>query len=426
MLKKYNFKTKLYLLFIYLLAIASIIYVFKNYNFNPSYNSIEVIIVFSVLAVVAESLQVEINHISVSTGFIITIAVVLLFGPKVSIIVVSAGALLRVSKSNNKIVHILNTPIYMTLFNISNFIISTLLSSKVYEILGGQYYNIKGITFLPVAAFACSFLLTNFLIIYYLVHTYTSKNFFALLSENISMGLLNIIAMVPLGIMIAVAYLQNQYLGIIITFGPILLARYSIMLYINMKKSYVDTVNALSLAIEAKDQYTEGHSSRVVYYAEKIGREMRFSENHIDNLKIASILHDIGKIGIPEAILNKPGRLTDEEYAVIKSHPSIGANIIKDIDALKGISDVIKHHHERYDGKGYPDGMGGDRIQLDAYIISLADAYDAMCSDRPYRKAMTREQAVDIIKQERGKQFNPKVVDVFLKILESEGDKICS
>ncbi|HBM81727.1 MAG TPA: hypothetical protein DD426_13005, partial [Clostridiaceae bacterium] len=182
-------------------------------------------------------------------------------------------------------------------------------------------------------------------------------------------------------------------------------------------------VKALSLAIEAKDKYTEGHSMRVFEYAEKIARNMKYSEEHIENLRIASLLHDIGKIGIPEAILNKPGRLSEDEYDIIKQHPVIGANIIKDVDALKKSQKIVRWHHERYDGKGYPDGIGGDDIPLDAYIISIADAFDAMCSDRPYRKAMTKSQAVNIIKDERGKQFHPKVADVFLDILKSEGDK---
>lgn len=422
MLKNLNMKTKLYIIAVYLAAILIVLYEFGNPD-GLHAKPFEIVF-FAFLSILAESLQVNFSDISISTGFTVTLASVLLFGTKAAMIIISAGTLFRVIKKDNNIYHIFNTPPYKSLFNVADLIISVAISTKLYEYAGGRYYT-DNMSILPIILLTIVFLVVNYSIIYYLVYTITNKNFLQLLYENISMGLLNIIAMAPLGIGIAMIFRRAGYLGVIVLFAPILLARYTFLMYINMKKSYMDTVRALSLAVEAKDRYTEGHSSRVVGYAEKIGREMRLSESHIENLKISSLLHDIGKIGIPEAILNKPGKLTNEEYTRIKEHPIIGADIVKDVDALKNSVDIIRHHHERYDGGGYPDGIGGDDVPLDAYIISLADAFDAMCSDRPYRKAMPMEKAVEIIKQERGKQFSPKVVDTFLKVLDTVKEKPC-
>ena len=366
-------------------------------------------------------MQVVYNAISVCTGYTVLLASMLLFGPMATIIIVCTGTMLRIYKTNNKFRFVFNVPLYKTLFNISIMLISIVLSAKVYEFLGGIYYKFNA-SFIPILCMSLTFLIVNYFLIYFLIHLISGEKFFSLLARNVPMGLLNFIAMLPLGVMTAIGFKQYNYLGVIVVFGPILLARYSFVLYANMKESYMDTVRALSMAVEAKDRYTEGHSSRVVEYAEKIGTAMRFTENHLETLKIASLLHDIGKIGIPEAILNKPGRLSDEEYNVIKTHPVIGANIIKDVSNLKSVVNIVKYHHERYDGTGYPEGLKGDAIPIEAAIISVADAYDAMCSDRPYRKAMPKEKAISILKEEKGRQFNPKVVDVFLKILSRQSN----
>lgn len=420
MFKEFNLKTKIYIIFIYAISIFLIINIYFDYYPNFKINLYNLII-FTILAIITESMHVLFNNISFNTSFTIALASILLFGPIFAIIITSLGAAFRIYKKDNKLCCILNVPIYKTLFNMSIMIISSALSSKVFDYLGGNYYDFYR-SFIPILGLAFTFLIVNYSLIYFLIHLMSGERFIALIANNISMGFLNTIAMLPLGVMTAMGFRQFNYLGVIVVFGPILLARYSFMLYAEMKNSYMDTVRALSMAVEAKDRYTEGHSSRVVEYAEKIGTAMRFTENHLENLKIASLLHDIGKIGIPEAILNKPGRLSDEEYNVIKTHPVIGANIIKDVSNLKNVVNIVKYHHERYDGTGYPEGLKGDAIPIEAAIISVADAYDAMCSDRPYRKAMPKEKAVSILKEEKGRQFNPKVVDVFLKILSRQSN----
>ncbi|HAJ57228.1 MAG TPA: hypothetical protein DCL35_05605 [Candidatus Omnitrophica bacterium] len=182
------------------------------------------------------------------------------------------------------------------------------------------------------------------------------------------------------------------------------------------KKLFLETTKALSAAIDAKDHYTRGHTMRVTDYSLAIAKTMHDESDEkpaakfYEDLYVASLLHDIGKIGIPESILNKNGSLTDEERKKINEHAIIGAMILEPIRDLDGVIMGVKYHHEHYDGKGYPEGLSGDRIPFIAAIISVADSYDAMISDRPYRRAMTREQAILELERCSGSQFNPQIV----------------
>jgi HD-GYP domain-containing protein (c-di-GMP phosphodiesterase class II) len=193
-------------------------------------------------------------------------------------------------------------------------------------------------------------------------------------------------------------------------------------LYEDIEKSYFSTVQALAKAIEVKDPYTHGHSERVTEYALLIAEAMQLEERDKQKLKYAATLHDIGKIGIAGRVLNKPGSLTDEEYTHVKTHPMLGDSIIEPVDFLQGPRPIILHHHEHYDGNGYPMGLKGNGIPLCARILSVADAFEAMRSDRPYRRAMPLEKARDELLRNAGTQFDPAVVEAFLVILDIYGD----
>ena len=195
------------------------------------------------------------------------------------------------------------------------------------------------------------------------------------------------------------------------------------------KRLFLQMVSAFVSSIEAKDKYTRGHTERVMKYAlciaEQLKKRGELSNRvkFIDDLRVAALLHDIGKIGIPENILNKPGALSEEERKIVCAHPAIGENILKGVDELEMVRLGVRFHHERCDGLGYPDGLRGEEIPLIASVIGLADAYDAMTSDRPYRKALSFDEAVDEIKRNKGKQFDSQVVDAFLDYLQVAGDK---
>lgn len=183
------------------------------------------------------------------------------------------------------------------------------------------------------------------------------------------------------------------------------------------------TIRAMISAVEARDEYTSGHSQRVVRNALAAGRRLGLPPDDVRALELGGILHDVGKIGIPDAILNKPGKLTEEEFDVIRSHPGIGARMVSHLSFLGKAMDVICYHHERYDGAGYPTGMRGEEIPLVARILAVADTFDAMTSTRSYRPALSVETALTEIQKQSGSQFDPRCVDVFLDLARA-GDLV--
>lgn len=189
-------------------------------------------------------------------------------------------------------------------------------------------------------------------------------------------------------------------------------------LYHDLERFVINVVKSLVYAIEAKDEYTRGHSERVNSYCMMVAKRMGMDDEQKELLHWASILHDIGKIGIPESILNKPGRLTDEEYGFIKTHPQKGYEILEPIEQLKGSLEGILCHHERYDGKGYPRGLKGDEVPLIGRIIAVADTFDAITSDRAYRSAKSSSEALEILDQVAGTQLDAGIVDIFKTIVE--------
>jgi HD-GYP domain-containing protein (c-di-GMP phosphodiesterase class II) len=183
------------------------------------------------------------------------------------------------------------------------------------------------------------------------------------------------------------------------------------------------TLKALARTVDAKSSWTAGHSERVADIALKIGKSLGLQPKELINLQRAAFLHDIGKIGVPVAVLDKPGKLSHEEFSIIKAHPRMGGRILEPIKAYDEIIPMVVEHHERFDGKGYPDGLNGTSISLGARILAVADVFDALKSDRPYRHGMPFEQVIEIIKQEAGQQFDPDIVNAFLTVVEWKGVK---
>lgn len=183
------------------------------------------------------------------------------------------------------------------------------------------------------------------------------------------------------------------------------------------KEDLIETIDTLVGLIELKDNYTGGHSQRVRRWAVCIARALDLPDEEIINIDMAASLHDIGKIGVAGMILNKPGELDDYEFDLIKKHPVIGQKTISSISRLAPIGTIVRHHHESFDGTGYPDGLKGEQIPIGSRIIAVVDAYDAMISDRSYRKAMTRNKALFELRAKAGKQFDPYVVQIFLEFL---------
>jgi HD-GYP domain-containing protein (c-di-GMP phosphodiesterase class II) len=197
---------------------------------------------------------------------------------------------------------------------------------------------------------------------------------------------------------------------------PVYFIRLSLGRYIEMRQMFTQTVASLAQAVDARDKYTSGHSQRVQLISVDIGRVMRRSAKELEALEWGGLLHDVGKIGVPDSVLNKPDRLTKEERAIMNAHPVIGANIIAPVTKLAPELPIIRHHHEWYNGSGYPDRLMGDEIPLLARILHVADAFEAMTAARPYRmKPLTGEQAMAELRKFAGVQFDPAIVDAFTK-----------
>lgn len=380
------------------------------------------VIVFTVLSVIAESLLIVTpGESAISVGLAINLAAILVLGVPEAAWVTSIGVMLRVVKHKGSYIHIFNFSIYKTLSNGANILLSTGMAGECYRLLGGVSGKIDlNNLFVPLMASIFVYVIINETIISCFMASLSGEPFTSTWLSDISWALKNCIFLAPLGILMAFAYIKYGLLGIFLFLGPLLLARYSYKLYVDMRRIYIETVESLSQAIEAKDSYTQGHSMRVSEYACALAGKMGLPSKRIENLKMAAILHDIGKIGIEENILNKPGKLTAEEYEKIKQHPVIGMKIIQGIDFLKEASNIIYSHHERNDGKGYPDGIKNQEINLEACILSVADVFDALTSERPYRGAMTVQEALDIIEQEKGKQFDSKIAEAFIKMIRGK------
>jgi len=316
-------------------------------------------------------------------------------------------------------------PFYKSVFNINLYVIMVGIASFVYEKMGGQpgridlYQDI-----LPIILMAFVYLFVNVSLVTAALSLLENQCSYIIFLSNFKWALPNYIALAPLGILLAIIYLNVGILGVFLFSIPLLTARHSFQLYMNMRKVYFETIQALATTIEAKDPYTHGHSDRVAKYSLIIAKEMNLPEDFSDMLKYAALLHDIGKIGIPEQILNKPGKLSESEFDKVKQHSALGASIVEKIDFLAESAKYIKSHHERLNGSGYPQGLKGDEIPLGAGILAVADAFDAMTSDRPYRKAWSIEAAMAEIEKNSGIQFKAEVVHALRNALKKGRIKV--
>jgi HD-GYP domain-containing protein (c-di-GMP phosphodiesterase class II) len=238
---------------------------------------------------------------------------------------------------------------------------------------------------------------------------------------SVSNTLFGTIALVFLGWLMAEVATQVGLWASVLFKVPLLLARYSFTKYAETRAMFFGTVSALSQAIDAKDGFTRGHADRVSRIAGAIAREMGLSERNIEEIELAGMLHDIGKIGVEDQILMKPARLDPHEQELMRRHPIYGAKILEPSESLRPLVPLVLHHHENFDGSGYPDGRKGEEIPLGSRIIIVADAYEAMTSVRIYRKAVGHERAMDQLNRYKGIQFDPKVVRALGMLIEKRG-----
>lgn len=407
-------------IYISCLSILSI-YILGHLLFNYDSPSIDMILFWSILTLVVESLLIMLpnDSVGVSVGSAINLASIIVGGPLLGTLSSALGLLFRVPNVPGKgRVHIFNTPFYITIFNVSQSIIVTGIMGLAYLYTGGmigQFNLFQAVLILLLGMIINTFIISG------LMSILNKQDFTRMWISNIKGTFLSSLAVGTLGIIIALAFIGYGYGAVLLFFGPLLLARYSFKLYMQMRNLYISTIHTLNKTIEAKDPYTSGHANRVEEYSVFLAETIGLSEERIRNIKSAAVLHDIGKIAINDNILNKSTKLTAEEYSEIIKHPSIGADIISKMDFFKDIKGIVRYHHERYDGKGYPDGLKGEDIPLEACILSIADSYDAMTSSRPYRDALDKSIALKEIEDNAGTQFHPQLARIFVSKMREQG-----
>ncbi|MBZ9633495.1 HD-GYP domain-containing protein [Clostridium sp. FP1] len=420
-MKKLPLNLKIYLITTYFITFISFLICFKTEHIIFSSISSDIFIFFIFLTALTESLTVIFKKISFSTSFAITVACFILFGALNTIIISVLGFIFRLPKYNNKYSHIFNTPFYGTLFNLCSLVLPIIYGNYFYKLVGGTTYTGRlNSNLLQIIVFSIVFYIVNIFMISIVYSIMNKKSIIYSFISNSKLVLLNTFAMAPFGIILAFVFNLYSYVGVILVLVPIVLTKYTFYLYIQSKSQYVQTVDALMLAMEARDKYTEGHSKRVAEISANIAKELKYNDWKIEQLNMAALLHDVGKIGINDRILNKPGKLSTEEFDIIKTHPLIGYNILKDIKNLENVLPIIRNHHEQYDGNGYPDGKKVEELSLDVFIVQLADSIDAMSTDRPYRKALNNDMVIEEVKKYSGTQFHPKVVAAYFKVLEKQ------
>jgi putative nucleotidyltransferase with HDIG domain len=306
------------------------------------------------------------------------------------------------------------------LFNVANVLIANWIGGLVFSLIVPTIGHSVFTWNVVFGAVAFSFIAILGNLVFFLLYFKLSDQgqFFALLRDNIGGIIPNILATIPLGLVIGfILTQQNAYLWLLLFMGPLMLARYSFKVYLDSHTILLRTIASLVEAIEAKDPYTHGHSQRVAYLSSEICKAMNCTRSFTDQVMMAALLHDTGKIGVEDAVLRKPGPLTSEEYAIIMQHPVVGRRIIESINLPQVVNDAVLYHHKRFDGMGYPDeGPTRGKLPLSAAILAVADTYDAIISDRPYRAGLTKARAREILEEVAGTQLDPKVVKVFLSI----------
>ncbi len=411
-----SLKLKIYIIVITTLAIALFIYLTPSL---PSFSNIWLAILFFLtISIFAEFIPVDLPVGGViSIGFPIDFVLILVYGPALAMLITALGALIG---------EIIERKVswYKIIFNTSQYALTAGIAGIIYQQAGGVVGAQNIFRFiLPATICALTYCIVNITLFVMVVSFAQNVRIKTIWRTSIKEMIPSYIAEAPMGFLMAIVYTEVGIIGILLFFLPLLLARRSFELYTKMRKVYLDTIRALAAAIDAKDPYTKGHSERVAETSIAVAQELNLSDRDIENIEYTALLHDIGKIGITDNILGKESKLTNKEFDKIKEHTVMGAKIIEPVDFLKNSYKAIYHHHEKYNGKGYPDGLKSEDIPLSARIIAVADAYDAMGSDRPYRKKLNHNKILRELKEQSGKQFDPEVVKVLISVLDIEREK---
>ncbi|MQA83967.1 MAG: HD domain-containing protein [Streptosporangiales bacterium] len=356
------------------------------------------------------------GRVHVSVSFSATLASVVLLGP-VGAAVIGAVALFAMRRDG--------LPLVKRVFNGAQFALSAYAAGVVYELAGGYTGVPTGEDFswiiIPFVVAVVTYVLTNgLLMIFVLVLTQGVQSVRGH-GGALAPSVVPYLGYGMFGLLIAALWGTLGPLSALLVLLPLFAARWAFAQHAAQQAAHEATIAALCQAVETKDYYTRGHSERVSRASVMIAREIGVRGGRLEAIRFAGMLHDVGKLGVPTKVLQKSGSLTEEEFAAIQLHPMRGLEIVREIGFLDEALAGIMHHHERMDGRGYPMGLVGDEIPEFARVIAVADAFDSMTSTRSYRDARTVDQAIEELRRWSGRQFDPEVVDAFIKAVERHG-----
>ena len=385
---------------------------------TPQVGSIDpaVAVVVLLLMVLSEATAVPLPGGGyVSVGAVIDLACLLIFGPVYT-------AWFNVIATFIAQALVLRKPMVRVVHNMAIFALTAFAAGAAFTAAGGRVGRLDIARDLP-ALLACGgvYFLCNSIFVSTVVGLSTGPSIWRQWQRIFLDGMLHHLSFIALGTLAAVVYLNAGPLGMLLFAIPFLVARHSFKLYVEIRTDLKDFVRALSEVLEEVDPYTRQHSVRVSQYSIRIARGLKLGERDVDEIEYAALVHDLGKIGPHhQHILQKPGSLSHEEQRTLRGHPAAGAAIVKRVRALSRAAEIVRSHHERPDGRGYPFGLMTRDVPIGARILNVADAFDAMTSDRPYRRALSMESALRELKQGAGTQFDADVVGCLLR-LESQG-----
>jgi len=373
------------------------------------------VIAFAVLIFVCESMPIILprGNVTISVGYTVIYAAILTFGAPVAAWLAALATIRPMELKGN-------VSIEKVLFNRAQLAITAAASGLAYTALGGVPGQLDVVANLgAIIAAALVYSLVNPFTVIFVVSLTERVSIWRIWVTDFQWIFQRYLALTPLGVIVAEVYTRVGIGGVLLVFLPLVLASYSLRLYAQTRSAYAATIQAMVAAIEARDPYTAGHSRRVAYYTVATARALRLSGDWISRLEFAAWLHDLGKLAVPDSILRKRGPLTQAERNLMKQHPRRAAVILKPIQPLSQDLDVIVHHHEWWNGEGYPDGLSGKDIPLGSRVLAIADAFEAMTSARPYRGPMSKEEAFSELRRNAGVQFDPSLVEVFIEAVQA-------
>ncbi len=370
---------------------------------------------FLIMIAVTEALPIDMPGVrgTVSVSFAMCYSASVLFGPVLGGLLTAIGSVGRRELSGQ-------IPILEVAFNRAQLFLAAAVGGIAFSALWNGSSDLGSMHFiLSVLAGGVAYFMTNMLAFSGYLALSTDTPILEILS-GVRWAVPSYMGLLPIAYLNVAVYDTVGMIGVIVFLLPLMVGRYAFKMYRELREVFISTISALAAALESRDPHTSGHAERVAAYAVRVGERMGLDRDQVNLLEYVAILHDIGKIGIPDHILQKPGSFTEGEWLLMRRHSAIGAGIIQRIKQLETGADWVMHHHERYDGRGYPDGLAGEDIALEARILAAVDSLDAMMSDRPYKRAMTLTEARKEIQRCSGTQFDPRVAEVVVEVIAEE------